>query len=55
MQLLEEPGQDLVTAVKKFHNKHDLNSITLKLSKPDPDGFNTMCHGDLWFNNMLFK
>jgi thiamine kinase-like enzyme len=52
---VQEPGQDLAGALKRFHEKHDILSLHEKTFRCDPQGFNTMCHGDTWFNNMLFK
>lgn len=52
---VQEPGQSLDTALKKYHEKHNIMTCGPKLCVVDPTGFNTMCHGDMWFNNMLFK
>ncbi len=57
LRLLQGTDQkpDLVATMKKLDEKHDLSSITMTLSERNPDGFNTMIHGDAWFNNALFK
>ena len=26
-----------------------------ELLREDPDGFRVLCHGDAWFNNIMFK
>jgi thiamine kinase-like enzyme len=52
---VQEPGQDLAGALKRFHEKHDVMTLNERACRYDPQGFNTMCHGDTWFNNMLFK
>jgi thiamine kinase-like enzyme len=52
---VQEPGQGLLEAMKKFHEKHNMMSMSNELNERNPNNFNTMCHGDMWFNNMLFK
>jgi thiamine kinase-like enzyme len=51
----QEPGQDLAGALKMFHEKHNIMTQINELMRYDPQGFNTMCHGDMWFNNIMFK
>jgi thiamine kinase-like enzyme len=52
---VQEPGQELAGALKGFHEKHNILTQPQQHCCYDPEEFNTMCHGDMWFNNMLFK
>ena len=52
---IQEDGQDLAGALRKFHEKYDLIQHQKDLIKGRPGEFRTMLHGDFWFNNMLFK
>ena len=56
MEWSGEPGQNFHEGFKRYMEKNEC--IVQKrdnLYKPIPGGFNTLCHGDTWFNNMLFK
>ena len=55
VQNIQEPGQDLAGALRRFHEKHDLVKHQLDLIRGAEGEFRTMLHGDFWFNNMLFK
>ena len=54
IESFQEPGQDFVGQFKKFHEKNGVFTLRDKLFLPNENGFNTFCHGDTWFNNMLF-
>ncbi|XP_044741012.1 uncharacterized protein LOC123302223 isoform X2 [Chrysoperla carnea] len=48
------PGfEKYVEKLKKIQPKFVKHGIAL--TKKDPNGFNVLCHGDTWINNMLFK
>ncbi len=55
VEIAQEPGQDLVGIYKKFTSSKDAFGYYRDLCQTNKDGFNVICHGDLWFNNMLFK
>ncbi len=55
MDRIQEPGQDLVGAIKRFDKEHGILKHRDMLMVRDTSAFNTLCHGDAWFNNMLFK
>ena len=51
-----EPGQDFHNAMKKYIDENGcIVDMRDELYKPVPGAFNTLCHGDPWFNNMVFK
>jgi len=50
------PGKDRVSRYNSFAEKHqDLNTMAWKLRDDGVFGLRTICHGDTWFNNMMFK
>ncbi len=51
----EEQGQGLKDILAKATADFDLTDKRDELYAPNPNGFNVLCHGDAWFNNMLFK
>ena len=51
----DSPEQDFVGRFKRYLAKRDLPERMKEIFEPKEDGFNTLCHGDLWFNNILFK
>ena len=53
--LIEEPGQDFVAIYERFQKKTDPYELLQMLYKPKSNAFNVICHGDVWFNNILFK
>lgn len=55
LEEIQEPGQDLAGAFRKFHEEHDIVQHQKDLIKGRAGEFKTMLHGDFWFNNMLFK
>lgn len=55
IECFQEPGQNLVDQFKSFHEKNGIFALRDQLYTPSESGFNTLCHGDTWFNNMLFQ
>ncbi len=55
LQMVQEPGQDMESAFRRYHKEHSLHDVPKKIATVDHNGFNTMTHGDSWFNNMLFR
>ncbi len=53
--LIQEPGQDFVSIYQRFRDENDPYKFIQRLLRAKPDAFNVICHGDVWFNNMLFK
>lgn len=51
----EEPGQNFGDALLRFHERKNIFQLRDELFASNPDEFNTLCHGDAWFNNMLFQ
>ncbi len=55
MELIQEPGQDLASALRKFHSEKNILELPSKACKCHAEEFNTMVHGDAWFNNFMFR
>ena len=55
LENIQENGQDLAGALRKFHEEHDIVKRQKDLIRGRAGEFRTMLHGDFWFNNMLFK
>ncbi len=47
--------EDLLERFYRFHQEKGFFTERDKLYAPCKDGFNVICHGDAWFNNVLFK
>ncbi len=54
-EAVQDPGQDLVGILRRFHEERDILKRRDSLKVVDPSEFNTLCHGDAHFNNMLFR
>ena len=51
-----EPGQNFNLSLKKnMEEKGCILEQRDQLVAPVEGAFNVLCHGDPWFNNMLFK
>ena len=48
-------GQDFAGAYQRFDEEHCTEEYISELVRCKYDTFKTLCHGDLWFNNMLFR
>ena len=55
LENIQENGQDLAGALRKFDEEHDIAEHQKVLMRGRVGEFRTMLHGDFWFNNMLFK
>ena len=55
LEAVQEPGQDFVGIWDRFNKKHNAMKMRDTIYSPSKDGFNVLCHGDTWFNNMFFK
>ena len=51
----QESGQDFVGTFRRFHADKNAFEVRDAMYAPSENGFNTLCHGDCWFNNMMFK
>lgn len=45
-------ASDFVETIRKWDNR--LFQRNNELMKPNPNGFNVLCHGDIWMNNAMF-
>ena len=54
LQLLGAIHEDYAAIFKAFHQRNDAFKVREELYRPVESGFNALCHGDLWFNNLLF-
>ena len=54
LESAQEPGQDFTGALMASHKKKNLMVQRDEFCRPNPKEFNTFCHGDCWFNNMMF-
>ena len=51
----EDSEQNFVGRFEALLEKKDLNERLKEIFQPKEKGFNTLCHGDVWFNNILFR
>ena len=56
MEAAEEQGQNFANVLRDFHaNQKNVMRLRDEILRPKPNDFNTLCHGDFWFNNILFR
>ncbi|XP_059487692.1 uncharacterized protein LOC132203726 [Neocloeon triangulifer] len=48
-------GDEYFLKSSKWFATEDFYQTLIAVCKPDPRGFNVLCHGDSWANNMMFK
>ncbi len=55
MSVCEEEGQGISDRLESWLETEDIFGMLSMLNGPNEKGFNTLCHGDAWFNNILFN
>ena len=55
IEAVQEPGQDLLGAFERWTTEVNPTDLQTELFACKFDTFKVLCHGDPWFNNMLFE
>ena len=55
LEAVQDEGEDFVGIYRKFSEENVIKEYLGKMYSSKASSFNTLCHGDAWFNNMLFR